>query len=198
MRLEDMSKDLRERAISIKGKDYVLVSDRVIYFNEHYPNGSITTELISEPNADRVIVKATVTPDCDKPDRKFSDYSQALWGDGFINKASAIENCSTSATGRALAYMGIGVIDSIASVDEIHKAESTSDINSTSGSFTTNAPATAAQAKMLLDKAKEYSGLGTKEQVLNWFYEKTGMTLDQTKKIEVDAVIKFLEDERDV
>jgi hypothetical protein len=51
---------------------------------------------------------------------------------------------------------------------------------------------------MLLDKAKEYSGLGTKEQVLNWFYEKTGMTLDQTKKIEVDAVIKFLEDERDV
>lgn len=45
---------------------------------------------------------------------------------------------------------------------------------------------------------KEYIRPGTKEQVLNWFYEKTGMTLDQTKKIEVNAVIKFLEDERDV
>lgn len=193
-----MSKDLKERAISIKGKDYVLVSDRVIYFNEQYPNGSITTELISEPNADRVIIKATVTPDCDKPDRKFSDYSQALWGDGFINKASAIENASTSATGRALSYMGIGVIDSIASVDEINKATSTTEVSSTSGSFATNAPATAAQAAMLLQKAKEYSGLGTKEQVLNWFYEKTGMKLEQTKKVEVDAVIKFLEEERDV
>jgi len=193
-----MSKDLKEKAISIKGKDYVLVSDRVIYFNEQYPNGSITTELISEPNADRVIIKATVTPDCDKPERKFSDYSQALWGDGFINKASAIENASTSATGRALSYMGIGVIDSIASVDEINKATSTTEVTSTSGSFTTNAPATAAQAAVLLQKAKEYSGLGTKEQVLNWFYEKTGMKLEQTKKVEVDAVIKFLEEERDV
>lgn len=192
-----MSKDLKEKAISIKGKDYVLVSDRVIYFNEQYPNGSITTELISDPTADRVIVKATVLPDIDKPERKFSDYSQALWGDGFINKASAIENCSTSAVGRALSYMGIGVIDSIASVDEINKAQSTTGYDM-GASYTTNAPATAAQATLLLSKAKECSGLGTKEAVLNWFYEKTGMQLGQVKKIEVDNVLKFLEEERDV
>lgn len=192
-----MSKDLKEKAISIKGKDYVLVSDRVIYFNEQYPNGSITTELISDPTADRVIVKAIVLPDIDKPERKFSDYSQALWGDGFINKASAIENCSTSAVGRALSYMGIGVIDSIASVDEINKAQSTTGYD-TGASYTTNAPATAAQATLLLQKAKEYSGLDTKEAVLNWFFEKTGMQLGQVKKIEVDNVLKFLEEERDV
>ena len=36
-------KSLKNRAIDIKGKKYVLVSDRVLYFNENYPNGSIQT-----------------------------------------------------------------------------------------------------------------------------------------------------------
>jgi len=34
--------------ISIKGKDYVLVKDRILYFNEVCPNGAIQTERISE------------------------------------------------------------------------------------------------------------------------------------------------------
>jgi hypothetical protein len=41
-------KQLTNKAIDIKGKKYVLVSDRVLYFNETYPNGSITTERLSE------------------------------------------------------------------------------------------------------------------------------------------------------
>ena len=32
-------KSLKDRAIDIKWKKYVLVSDRVLYFNENYPNG---------------------------------------------------------------------------------------------------------------------------------------------------------------
>ena len=116
-------KTLKDKAIQFKGKAYVLVSDRVNYFNEVYPNGSIQTQLISEPNADMVVVKAIVTPDA-KEQRCFTGYSQAKWSDtsSFVNKTSALENCETSAVGRALAFMGIGVIDSIASVDEIKKA----------------------------------------------------------------------------
>lgn len=114
---------LEEKAIKIKGKSYVLVSDRVIAFNETYPNGSIVVELISQPQDDMVVMKATVTPDTNHPERKFVDYSQARWGDGYINKTSAMENCSTSAVGRALGMMGIGVIESIASADEINKAQ---------------------------------------------------------------------------
>lgn len=114
---------LIDKAVDIKGKKYVLVSDRILFFNANYPNGCITTELVSKPEDDMVVVKAVITPDTNKPERKFTDYSQATWGEGFINKTSALENCSTSAVGRALAYMGIGVIDSVASVDEIKKAE---------------------------------------------------------------------------
>ena len=114
---------LEDKAIKIKGKDYVLVADRLKFFVDNYPNGSIRTELISSPDAERVIVKAIVVPDCSKPERWFADYSQALIGDGYINKTSALENCSTSAIGRCLALLGIGLLESIASADEINKAE---------------------------------------------------------------------------
>jgi hypothetical protein len=116
-------KSLKDRAISIKGKSYVLVSDRIIYFNEKYPEGSIETQLISEPGDDMVLVQAIVLPDSHNPTRVFTAYSQAKWGDGMVNKTAALENCETSAVGRALEMMGIGVIDSVASVDEINKAQ---------------------------------------------------------------------------
>lgn len=127
-------KSLKDKAIDFKGKKYVLVADRVIYFNEHYPTGSIVTDLVSDPESDQIIVKATVYPDItptvvDKAVgnyaglRQFTGYSQAIKGDGYINKTAALENAETSAVGRALAMMGIGVLDSIASVDEVNKAQ---------------------------------------------------------------------------
>ena len=97
-------KQLTNKAIDIKGKKYVLVSDRVLYFNETYPNWSIATERFTQDWME--IVKATITPDCEKPTRVFITWN-------------------TSAVGRALAMMWIWVIDSIASVDEINKAENT-------------------------------------------------------------------------
>ena len=117
-----MDKQLKNKAIDIKGKQYVQVSDRILFFNEHFENGCIQTELLSAPDAQAVVIQAKVIPDVSVPDRYFTDYAQEVRGEGFINKASAMENCSTSAVGRALGMMGIGVIDGVASVDEITKA----------------------------------------------------------------------------
>ena len=111
------------KGINIKGNEYILVKDRVLYFNENYPNGKIETELLSEINSEMVVMKATITPDVGNPIRIFTGFSQATWGDGYINKTAAMENCETSAVGRALGMMGIGVIDSIASADEYNKAQ---------------------------------------------------------------------------
>lgn len=120
-------KSLKNKAVKIQGKAYVLVSDRVIYFNEVYPRGAIKTEQLE--STDRVEFKATVIPDVTMPERFFTGHSQAVWGQGMVNKTSATENAETSAVGRALAMMGIGVIDSIASVDEINKAKTTAPVN---------------------------------------------------------------------
>lgn len=114
-------KSLKNKAIKIQGKDYVQVADRVRFFNEEYPNGSIRTQIISYENK-QIVMQAIVIPDIDKSTRFFVDHSQEVEGVGMVNKTSALENASTSAVGRALALMGIGVIESIASADEINKA----------------------------------------------------------------------------
>src|SRR5436190_12342193 len=116
-------KSLKDKAIKIQKKSYVMVKDRIIYFNENYPKGSITTNLVTEPTSDMIIVKAYVypdgrSPDPNTPDREFTGYSQATIGDSMVNKVAALENAETSAVGRALAMMGIGVLESIASADE--------------------------------------------------------------------------------
>jgi len=118
-------KSLRNKAILIKGKKYVLVKDRIIAFNKFYPNGAIKTELVSDVSSERVVVKAQVTPDIKNPNRYFTGYSQAVIGKGLVNQTAALENAETSAVGRALAMLGIGVIDSVASVDEMKKAGAT-------------------------------------------------------------------------
>ena len=111
------------KTIKIKDKDYVLVSERILYFNANYPNGSIINELISSSESPRAVVKSTITPDVKNPERKFTAYSQANINDGnLVNKTSALENAETSAVGRALGMMGIGVLKAVASADEMVKA----------------------------------------------------------------------------
>lgn len=131
-----MTKDLKEKAIKVKGgAKYVLVKDRVLYFNETYPNGSIDTEIVeilgAETDSPIFVVKATVSTGWmtsqedghdEEVNQTFTGLSQAKLGGSGANKEAALENAESSAVGRALAFMGIGVIDSIASVDEMKKA----------------------------------------------------------------------------
>lgn len=113
-------KSLKSKAITIKGKQYVPVAERIIYFNDNYPNGAIYTEY--KVNGETYEFAAEVHPDVSILGRRFTGHSQATIGDGAVNKTSAMENAETSAVGRALAMMGIGVLESVASADEVNKA----------------------------------------------------------------------------
>ena len=108
------------KTVDIKGKPYVMVKDKVSEFHRLYPNGSIRTELIEM--TDRFIVKAIVIPDIDQGSRYFTGHAEEVIGSTQINKTSALENCETSAIGRCLSCLNIGIIDSFASADEVANA----------------------------------------------------------------------------
>jgi hypothetical protein len=107
--------------IDIKGKAYITVNERIKEFHKLYPNGSIVTNFHSQGNG-IVIMKCQVTPDVDKPARFFTGVAYENEGSTFINKTSYIENCETSAVGRALGMLGIGIDVSVASADEVINA----------------------------------------------------------------------------
>lgn len=107
--------------IKIHGKDYVTVDERVTEFHEKYPNGSIKTQLLSQSDG-RWITQAIVTPDVENPNRSFTGLAYEVEGSSQINKTSALENCETSAVGRALGFLNIGLVGSIASADEVSNA----------------------------------------------------------------------------
>jgi len=114
----------RLKTTDIKGKDYVEVNQRILAFRELFPNGSITTEIISIENG-VCTVKATIDDyDDERGDIKTlaTGHAQEKEGSTFINKTSYIENCETSAVGRALGLLGIGATTSIASAEEVLNA----------------------------------------------------------------------------
>lgn len=104
------------KTINIKGKEYVMVVERVKEFHKLFPNGIIKTFIHSNDDK-RVIVKAEIETEKGKV---FTGYSQAEWGKGLMG-AVALEVAETSAVGRALGFANIGLLDSIASAEEIRK-----------------------------------------------------------------------------
>ena len=109
------------KTIDIKGKPYVMANERIKYFRDNYPDGAILTELISDVDG-KCIFKAEIIVD-DKC--VATGYAYENENSTFINKTSYIENCETSAVGRALGNFGIGIDDSLASFEEVANAIST-------------------------------------------------------------------------
>lgn len=107
------------KKVPIKGKDYAQVNDRIKAFRQLCPNGCIETEIVSLENG-VVTMKATVTDE--EGHVLGTGLAQEKESSSFINKTSFIENCETSAVGRALGFAGIGVDGSMASAEEVANA----------------------------------------------------------------------------
>lgn len=115
--LEKVNKELK--TTDVKGKDYVEVNERVKAFRMLFPNGIIGTEIV-EMQDGIVTIKATIADN--EGHILATGHAQEKEGSSFINKTSYIENCETSAVGRALGMLGIGIDTSIASSDEVVNA----------------------------------------------------------------------------
>lgn len=103
----------------IKGKDYAEVNQRIKAFRMVEPSGSIETEILSLDGG-ICVIKAIVKDSNGKVLGIGHAYEKE--GSTYINKTSYIENCETSAVGRALGMCGFGIDTSVASYEEVANA----------------------------------------------------------------------------
>lgn len=104
--------------MDVKGKEYAMVNQRIKAFRMCYPEGTIETELIS--NIDGVCIFRAVVKNVDIILGTGTAYEKE--SSSYINKTSYIENCETSAVGRALGMCGFGIDTSVASYEEVANA----------------------------------------------------------------------------
>lgn len=198
--------------MDIKGKAYVLVNERIKAFRMLYPDGIIETELLNDTDG-RCVFKAIIR----KPDGDIlgTGHAYEVEAASYINKTSYIENCETSAVGRALAMCGIGIDTSVASYEEVDMAIRKQDAmqekpqlkpaakakNSGSGQKTmevsaripteeeiADQPINEAKRKMIIDKL----------DTLRWSFESVFpkcKSWDDIKEGRFKEIIKFLDDQ---
>lgn len=127
MTFEELKKvNAQLKTMDIKGKKYVPVNERVKAFRMLYPDGAIVTELVKYEDG-IVIMKATAKDGEGK--LLATDYAKEVEGSSSINRTSCVENASTSATGRVLGLLGIGIDTAVASYEEVSNAQMFSEAN---------------------------------------------------------------------
>lgn len=158
------------KTINIKGKNYITVNERLKHFRtEPIFDGWQINEQLVHIDEKEGIFKVTI---CDtKGVEMASAHSQEYRDSSYINKTSFVENGFTSALGRALGYLGIGIDTSIASANEVQNAVKNQDNDNrkwlTEAQLNATLKATKEQAEKVLSgfkMKKEY-----REQIVNKF-----------------------------
>ena len=104
------------KTINIKGKEYVQVNERIKAFRNNYKDYALVSELV-EISDTHCVMKASII---DPSGRVVATgYARETVSKSPINKFAFVENCETSAWGRALGNFGIGVDTAICSAEEL-------------------------------------------------------------------------------
>ena len=114
------------KTINIKGRPYVTVNERIKAFRGEFSDNinyekslSLETEIV-ELNEKFVVLRALIKNSAGRIIA--TGLAREVNGDTYINKTSYVENAETSAWGRALGNLGIGIDASIASAEEVINA----------------------------------------------------------------------------
>lgn len=144
--------------VEIKGKKYAEVNQRIMAFRSVFPEGFIKTEIFSL--ADNVVViRAEVGNDGKVLGTGTAFEEQSS---NYINKTSYIENCETSAVGRALGMAGFGTDCAVASAEEMQGVAKTREADEKSVEFIQTA-IISEDKQMVLKKMCESEGIDIKK-----------------------------------
>lgn len=107
------------KTVDVKNKKYIPVVERIKAFRMLYPEGCIRTQLVSDDGETCIFRAEVVTSEGQVLGTGTAFENRE---NGYINKTSYIENCETSAVGRALGMAGFGIDESMCSADELLNA----------------------------------------------------------------------------
>ena len=179
------------KTTNIRGKQYVEVNERIKFFRqeEEYKNWTISTDFTIMDD-DKCVCKAIIA---DTSQRVISvGHAHEDRAGSAINKTSYVENCETSAIGRALAMMGIGIDTSIASANEVTEAIAKQEATPKKAPVKKTAvkAATTEKDPELMSKAIDYIKSQTdKAKAFTFFMEKKG---DQLSEKQIEGIKKFV------
>ena len=109
------------KTIDIKGKKYVQVNERLKWFRENVQGYGLVTEIISL-DENQCTMQAKIVDEKGFVVAMGTAHEERDDKLSMVNKTSYVENCETSAWGRALGNFGIGIDESIATADEVLRA----------------------------------------------------------------------------
>ena len=150
--------------MSFNPADYAEVAERLPAFWKDCARGRIITEIIVDDGT-RIVIRAELYADIADPVPTTTGYAEEIRGSSMVNKTSALENCETSAIGRALANYQYQGSKKRASLEEMVKVyrqgqEPQTTTNAaparTQSLGSSSEPPTAKQMAML--RAKNYEG----------------------------------------
>lgn len=104
------------KTINIKGKNYIMVNERLKAFRENFKGYSLLTEIV-EMTDNACTMKASILND--KREVVATGFAREVVGKTPINKFAFVENAETSAWGRALGNFGIGIDEDICTAEEM-------------------------------------------------------------------------------
>ena len=170
------------KTTNIRGKQYVEVNERIKFFRQEdeYKNWTISTEFTAL-DSEMCVCKCVIAD----PSQRVvaTGHAHEERSSSHINKTSYVENCETSAIGRALAMMGIGIDTSIASANEVQDAIAKQEKNPASKKA--DAP-----VENIMDKAIGYIKSSTdKRQAFDCIMAKYA---DQLTEKQVAGIKKFV------
>lgn len=103
----------------VTSNDYAEVNQRIKAYRMVYPSGTIRTEIKCLKDG-ICLIKAEVTDE--NGELIGTGHAYEKENSSFINQTSYVENCETSAVGRALGMAGFGIDTSVASAEEVQNA----------------------------------------------------------------------------
>jgi len=156
--------------------DYETVEERLIKFWKDHADGRIVTSMLSGSGS-QFIVRAEL----------YKDGSDTIWATGLaeetvqgrgVNSTSALENCETSAIGRALANAGYATKGKRASREEMSKVKAKQD----------NSDLIAETKARLAETAKEYVPVAKEDDPWTIRDAQPAATVDEAVKIVKDII----------